>query len=312
MKSGRDASLLGLSSFVSRLIRTARVPVQERILGAIEFANTEIFKLLRGGGGTTLSAVIVDRRGAVVMGHVGDSRVYSVQGGDPHQISKDDTLDAVLKKKLDSQNESPRDNRLLQFVGMGNDLEPHVATISPTGADYFLLTSDGAHDVPQHMFHRVVRSARQNNDLARKLIQLSEVLGGLDNATVAVMPSSFDVGGGRPPEGLDLTLISPGGRLDIWIPQLNDDKREGSLDRRANVLQSKAIGTSEDLQESPETPPILPSEQQNPVKDKLADKPKRVRKKPQKRKTDNSENDQLPLPAPSIEIKFPEQDDGNK
>lgn len=309
MRSGREAALLGLSCFVSRMIRTARVESLERVVGAIEHANMEVFKVVRGNGGTTLSSILVHRSGPTIIGHAGDSRIYAIDGTDLRQLSYDDTLEAALNKSA-GQASVLRDNRLIQFVGIGKDLEPHVFPIPETEAHAFLLTSDGAHDVPHHLLRRAVVGPRQAPDLAKKLIQLSESLGGLDNATVAIIPSRLPHEEDRPSEGLDLMFLSPFGRFDVWIPQLLDDRREVLEDRRMPPIPG--------LRESNEDGPLLPqsentgrspSKSAEREKKKTYEKRKRAKKKSQKKEVVATEDNQLSLPTTSIDIEFPEQED---
>ncbi len=224
MKQGREAAVLGLSAFVARLLRTARVPLADRAKAAMMHANEEIHHLLRGAGGTTMSAVITVRSGPAVIVHAGDSRVYGLGGKDElEQLTVDDTLDALRNKHYGDS--ADRDSRILQFVGMGEDLEPHVLQM-PENVRGYLLTSDGAHDLPVYLMARAAACAKQPSDLPRRLIQISELLGGLDNATVAfvpVRPSAQEVGS---TDGLDLSIISPFGSLNAWIPHIFEERRE--------------------------------------------------------------------------------------
>ncbi len=75
MKQGAEASVLGLSAFAARLIRSSRASVEDRLLAGLREANAEIFKILRGSGGTTLSAVLNSHSGKSTICHVGDSRI---------------------------------------------------------------------------------------------------------------------------------------------------------------------------------------------------------------------------------------------
>jgi serine/threonine protein phosphatase PrpC len=290
MKQGAEAAILGLSAFAARLVRSSRASVEDRLLTGLREANGQIFTVLRGSGGTTLSAVLNSRSGESTICHVGDSRIYSIGTAELRQLTHDDTIGAALNKKGTPAHES-RDTRLLQFVGMGDDLEAHIFRPKLADTKAFLLTSDGAHDLPHGLLQRVVLSARQNFEVARRLVQLSEFVGGLDNATVAAIPSSIPSESDRPSEGLDLTLLAPWGHLSIWIPQLSDDRRAQQGD---NGPQSDSSGDSSPSQDvKQQRPPPLPNQ-----------KSKKTKKKSERKKS-TEDGDELPL-SPTLEIEFPE------
>jgi PPM family protein phosphatase len=305
MKSGGDSALLGLSCFVSRMIRSARIGSIDRVTSAIGYANAEIFKILRGNGGTTLSAILVSRHGPALIGHAGDSRIYAIDHNDLQQLTQDDTLEAVLNRS-NGQTDKARNSRLIQFVGIGRDLEPHVYPSPTTEPRAFLLTSDGAHDMPHSLLRRAVVGVQPTPELAKNLIQLSESLGGQDNATVVVVPSHLSSDDERPSEGLDLAFMSPFGRLDVWIPQLLDDRREILEDRQGPVKPSApASGLREENSNAPQLESAEPPTHQI-EEAKSKEKQKRSKKKKPRKK---SEDDQLSLPSPSIDVQFPEREE---
>jgi serine/threonine protein phosphatase PrpC len=293
MKQGAEAAVLGLSTFAARLIRSSRASVEDRLLSGLREANAQIFKLLRGSGGTTLSAVLTGRSGESTICHVGDSRIYSVSSAELRQLTHDDTIGAALNKEGSLAHE-PRDTRLLQFVGMGDDLEAHIFPLRLADTKAYLLTSDGAHDLPHGLLQRVVLAARQNFEVARRLVQLSEFLGGLDNATVAAIPSSFAAESDRPSEGLDLNLLAPWGHLSIWIPQLSDDRGAQQVNNGAKSDSTAGSLPSHDVEER--HPPLPPTGKNQGSK--------KTKKKIERKKIPEN-GDELPLSA-ALEIEFPE------
>jgi serine/threonine protein phosphatase PrpC len=292
MKQGAEAAILGLSAFAARLIRSSRASVEDRLFNGLGQANAEIFKVLRGSGGTTLSAVLISRSGGPTICHVGDSRIYSIGPTELSQLTQDDTIGAALNKKGTTAHEA-RDTRLLQFVGMGDDLEAHIFHPKLGDTRAYLLTSDGAHDIPHGLLQRAVITTRQNFELARRLVQLSEFLGGLDNATVATIPSAIEIESDRPSEGLDLNLLTPWGQLNIWIPQLSDDKRAHQIEKNPQFDSSEGANPSKDDDDRRSVP----------LK-KTAQKLKKTKKKAPRKDTENG--DELPL-SEALEIKFPER-----
>jgi PPM family protein phosphatase len=287
MKEGGEAARLGVSCFASRILRTSRLPLVERVRSAISHANAEIFNKLRGEGGTTLSAVLLDRSGSAIVGHVGDSRIYSVAKGALRQLTRDDTMQAVLNRPA---KEHVRDSRLLQFVGMGQDLDPQILSVRPESRG-FMLTSDGVHDIPFELISQTVSREENNADLCRKLIQISELLGGKDNSTVVMIPPTLLRIEDAPFEKLEIKLLSPSRSLDVWI---------------TNFVETKHVAS----QEAPKPDSKPPSGDTGAKPDK--DRAKLVRKRKRPRKKNKVENeDQLPLPSEAVEIQFPDPEEND-
>lgn len=186
MSHGREAAILATSAFTAHLFCTSGFGWEDRLAQAIAYVNAEVYRRLHGDGGTTLSAVISSPDGAMLC-HVGDSRIYGVMPDRAlEQLSRDDTINALLKRH-EGEAEAPKDSRLLQFVGMGEEMEAQIASI-PSHCRWVLLTSDGAHDVPHSVFQRVVSAAAGGHDLVRKLLTLSDMTGGRDNASAILLP----------------------------------------------------------------------------------------------------------------------------
>ncbi len=190
MSQGREASILAAAAFTSYLFCSPGIAFKDRLSQAISYVNAEVHRRLRGEGGTTLSAVISSRSGAMFC-HVGDSRIYGITAERTlEQLSRDDTINALLKRE-DGEAEVLKDSRLLQFVGMGEEMEAQIAEV-PFRCRSVLLTSDGAHDIPHSLFQRIVSAAAGGSDLVRKLIALSDMTGGRDNASAIMLPIGSD------------------------------------------------------------------------------------------------------------------------
>ncbi|MGJ5234982.1 PP2C family protein-serine/threonine phosphatase [Bradyrhizobium oligotrophicum] len=296
MKHGGEASILGLSTFVSSVVRFSHLPMEDRLLVGMREANDRIFQAFRGHGGTTLSAIAIGRNGSAAVCHVGDSRIYAIGDHYVRQLTHDDTLQGALQRGSSAdQDGGQRDTRLLQFVGMGSDLEAHLFRPISGEPKNYLLTSDGAHDIPVNYMQRVAYAARSNSDLARKLIQLSEILGGFDNATAIAMPASIAEAADRPDDGIDLSLMSAFGHLAVWIPESMDKKRG-----------APSVGEA-----SPANEPLPSSEppgSENPVD---IGNNKRAKLPGSKKKKKAGPSDELPLNEP-LTIQFPAPDEGDR
>jgi serine/threonine protein phosphatase PrpC len=223
---GEDAAVLAISVFVSRFLRTPKLSTADRLRGAATAANAAVYAMLGGRGGTTLSAVLVNGQDHAVGVNVGDSRIYSISHSrELIQLSRDDTLGEVLGRRDDPMHR----NELLQFLGMGEGLEPHILAPRPEDSVALLVTSDGIHGAPSDAFAQVVRNARTGGELIRRLIDFSDALGGHDNGTAFVLPARVTAPQPDEDQGLNLQFWSASDRLEIWIPVLADEVRQEHL-----------------------------------------------------------------------------------
>jgi serine/threonine protein phosphatase PrpC len=212
---GDEAAVTAVSVFVSRVIRWPSQPAVDRLRWTTLAANEAVHKSLGGLGGTTLSAVMVGGHDTVVGVNAGDSRIYGLtRSRDAKQLSRDDII-AVLpgQKGLGAEG-------LLQFIGMGAGIQPRIIEIDREEFECVLITSDGVHCASPATLLQVIRAPTSNLDLIRRLLALSDALGGLDNATALLLPTRFEVPDGDSEQGLNLTFWSPSDRLEIWIPAL--------------------------------------------------------------------------------------------
>jgi PPM family protein phosphatase len=210
MLEGDDCANLAISSFLSSLVSATPVDLTEKLHQAALDANGDVYRKYRGKGGTTLSAISSDDAKFWTIVNVGDSRVYTLAvDGKVEQITADDTLERQLDDlKLPAL---PLDlMQLLQFIGMGEDIT--LSTVKVEISEHIrclLMTSDGAHKIPDDLFTSILKNSVSNQDIVTRLITLSEWLGGKDNATVGVLPPT-------PNLLFNESESSPSGSLEIW------------------------------------------------------------------------------------------------
>jgi serine/threonine protein phosphatase PrpC len=291
LADGNEAAVLAITTFISRILRTPRVAARGRLVEAVKDANFALYTKWAGRGGATLSSVMLDSSGGAFGVNVGDSRVYGIaEAREVIQLSKDDTLGAVLG----DASGDPHLNRLIQYVGMVDPIEPHFLQMDRSRFSSFLLTTDGVHGSSSEALSQVVKYA-DNTQLIERLIGLSRILGGRDNGSAIILPSVIEPGSANGEQGLNLTFISPTNTLEIWVPVL-------------------AEGTQDTL------PPALTEAQDSPVSGHSYGgrgttlKPKRRHQRksnPQGDKERRREKDgQLPLSdegRPTLDVKFPDK-----
>ncbi len=176
--------------------------VQEIMRDALKFANKEVFTASRipgkgkRGMGCTAEAVYVDSRN-VIVGHVGDSRVYHLHRGRLIQMTRDQTLVnrlVELGQLTEAEAEDhPRKNELQQAIGGQPDVMPGTYAGKLMRGDWVLVCSDGLtnHISNKELEKMLTREAANSaEEAARRLLNLVNLRGATDNATIVVIRAS--------------------------------------------------------------------------------------------------------------------------
>jgi PPM family protein phosphatase len=151
------------------------------------------------GMGTTMTVALVEE-GAVVFGHVGDSRAYLIRDGKLEQLTEDHSLVAELVRsgKLSPEEAETHPQRSVITRALGTDPDVDVDTFSiPTQpGDLFMLCSDGLTSmVEDDVILSTVEKQRDNLQTAAKaLIRAANKGGGEDNITVVFFEIGEQVG----------------------------------------------------------------------------------------------------------------------
>jgi protein phosphatase len=142
------------------------------------------------GMGTTVDAIyILDD--TVIIGHVGDSRVYRYRDGDLTQITEDHSLinDYIKMKRVTAEEAEhwPHKNVIVRALGMKDTVQVDIITEQPRVGDCYLLCSDGLSDMlPDAQISHIVREQRDLDTATEKLIDAANEEGGLDNISVVL------------------------------------------------------------------------------------------------------------------------------
>ncbi|WP_293905668.1 hypothetical protein [Phenylobacterium sp.] len=150
MEQGDLAASVALAHFIVALMEDRR-DVDAALEAAMLRANAEVFGLLDGDGGTTLTALaMTDTRYVGV--HVGDSRLYEMKA-QIAQVTADDTVAGLLE--IDPT--ALGDGGLLQFVGIGPSMIYQTYDLSDAPPKRAMLTSDGLHNLGPRVLKRLGR-----------------------------------------------------------------------------------------------------------------------------------------------------------
>jgi protein phosphatase len=172
------------------------VPRAQRLLeGAIQAATYMLvaiaeFERDKSGMGTTITAALMVQ-GSLVIGQVGDSRVYQIRDGVAHQITEDHTLIAwQIKQGIISADEaklSPHRNVITRAVGNRDYVEVDTLVVPTAPGDRYLLCSDGLHGYFEDA-KEIASIAALGGDLAvQRFIDLANERGGRDNITAVLV-----------------------------------------------------------------------------------------------------------------------------
>jgi len=169
----------------------------ERIAHEVSVANLAIYNAAKGqphyaGMATTLViAWFYDNR--MVVGHIGDSRLYLQRGNAFEQLTRDHSL---LQEQLDSgmisaeeARHSQNKNLVTRGLGVGPDVETEIHDYELQAGDIVLLCSDGLTDMVEDADISLILKT-QGGDLtlaAEHLVQLANDNGGRDNISVILV-----------------------------------------------------------------------------------------------------------------------------
>lgn len=205
MKDGARAAAIAVGAIGAYCASASASTHPERLLrDALLYGNEEVFRVLGGEGGAAVVVAAVSPSGRFVA-HAGDSRAYlATSDSGLTQLTVDDTVKAQLEKMGRAADDGARlHSQLLQFVGIGKGLEPHVAAV-PAGGRGVILMTDGVHSIPIAVMEWIARGSTQLVPFADRLVAASD---GKDNGTVVVV--SFQNDQPSPPRM---------GCAEFWLP----------------------------------------------------------------------------------------------
>jgi protein phosphatase len=160
-------------------------------------ANNAIFQASQSqqqyaGMGTTL-VVALWHDDRMIVGHIGDSRLYRMRANKLEQVTRDHSL---LQEQIDSglitkeqARHSQNKNLVTRAVGIDPEVEAEVHSYPVQVGDIYLLCSDGLNDmVTDEDMELTLSSLQANLPLAaEQLVQQANDNGGRDNVSVILV-----------------------------------------------------------------------------------------------------------------------------
>jgi serine/threonine protein phosphatase PrpC len=167
-----------------------------RMVTAIKLANLKIHEQAQkdprchGMGTTVVSALFLDD--ALVVGHVGDSRLYRRRDDLFEQVTEDHSLlnDYIKMKHLspDEIAAFPHKNVIVRALGMKDTVQVDVHVDAPRLGDVYIICSDGLSGMIKDEEISEMSAGEPDLDvLCERLITTANKNGGLDNITVVAV-----------------------------------------------------------------------------------------------------------------------------
>jgi hypothetical protein len=163
-------------------------------------ANQAVYQLGQGQSqermGSTVAAAVI-RGNELIVGNVGDSRVYLLRGGGIQQLSQDHTWVAERVAAGDlaeaEARAHPQRNILLRSLGAKPEVQPFVAQpLQLAQGDRVLLCSDGLWEPVDDATIAQIVNGHGPGAAARMLVNAANARGGHDNITALVIPVGTD------------------------------------------------------------------------------------------------------------------------
>ena len=190
----------------SRLIKSepSLLPESNMLINAVNLTNAAIYQTSQNqpecaGMGTTLvTGVFTNNR--LVLGHIGDSRMYRLRGEIMTQLTEDHSLvqEQINAGLITTEQAKVARNKNLVTRALGIDpmVEMDLQEIVVQVGDIYLLCSDGLTDLVSDVEMRKILLEASDNIAyaADKLISAANEQGGLDNISVviAIIEKSFE------------------------------------------------------------------------------------------------------------------------
>ena len=196
-QAGEVASQSAIEFFLAYIDnnKLAEDGVMDLLTGAVQYANEKVYEKARTarelfGMGTTLTACVMDN-GRLNIAHVGDSRLYVIEGNSLRQITSDHTYVYEMVKAGHITPEEalvhPRRNALTKAIGIDSMVGADGYIVECTEDSLVLICSDGLTNmVSEDEIINTVKLSDGLESCAEKLIENANKNGGIDNITVVL------------------------------------------------------------------------------------------------------------------------------
>jgi PPM family protein phosphatase len=162
----------------------------------IHFANQRVWELshsdksFRGMGSTLCLMYLYEKE--LIYANVGDSRIYLLRNGTLQQLTKDHSYKNALitegKMQPEENLPSPYRNMITKAIGIEDNVEPDIETISLEKKDFLFMCSDGLWDfVEEKDFLQIEKNELSIKEKVQMLIHLAKENGSKDNISLLML-----------------------------------------------------------------------------------------------------------------------------
>jgi serine/threonine protein phosphatase PrpC len=166
-------------------------PLQDLMRSAIQEAQRAVTQAAPGSGTTLTAALVLGQQ--VTIGHVGDSRAYSVlPDGRIDPVTRDHSLVKRLEElgqiSSDEAVAHPQRNVLYRAVGQGETLEADIFTTPFPQPGYLLLCSDGLWSVvSDDNLYKIIKESPTLQGACQGMVVAANKAGGPDNISAILV-----------------------------------------------------------------------------------------------------------------------------
>ncbi len=175
-----------------KIDREGRAEVN-RLVTSIKLANLKIHEqsnrdpACRGMGTTLVSALFLDDK--LVVGHVGDSRMYRVRAGEINLLTEDHSLinDYIKMKRMTAEEAAqwPHKNVIVRALGIKETVAVDIYSEPLRVGDCYVMCSDGLSGmIGDRRIAELVDMERDLDRACERLVAAANAAGGKDNVTV--------------------------------------------------------------------------------------------------------------------------------
>lgn len=193
--SGEVASKIAVEKTMEYIDKNIdKLDPKELVKAAVKNANKEILTVATEnksckGMGTTITCCFI-KNNEMVVGHVGDSSCYILRQNEINKLTKDHSL---VQELLDSGSiteeeaaNHPNKNIITRALGTSAEVEIDVYMIKINDINKIMLCTDGLSNFVSEKEMLQIISNYDNDESARKLIQLGKEKGSRDNLSIIV------------------------------------------------------------------------------------------------------------------------------
>ena len=200
--AGEVASQMSLDLLITSLAG-ASAPDERAMRDAFSRANAGVFSAAsqnpeyRGMGTTLVAGLLTGDE--LIIGNVGDSRMYLYRDGELARVTQDHSWvgEMVAAGALTEEQAAnhPRRNILTRALGVASSVEADLGRVALKRGDRLILCSDGLHGMVDDKTIAGVVGGKSLDlkKAARELIDLANKAGGTDNITVALARIDADL-----------------------------------------------------------------------------------------------------------------------